>query len=49
MKHIRRISRGRVEKAQFESILEFVGLLNGIMSLVSNFMATFGISFSQKT
>jgi len=32
MKHIRMVSRGRVVKAKYESILELVGLLNAIMT-----------------
>jgi len=43
MTHIRTISRCRPEKAQFESILQFVGLLSAIVSLIGNIMDTFGI------
>ena len=43
MTHIRTISRCRPEKAQFESLLQFVGLLSAILALFNNFMDTFGI------
>jgi hypothetical protein len=48
MKHIRTISRCQPRKAQFESMLQFVGLLSAILALISNFMDTFGISISPK-
>ena len=44
MKHIRTISRCRPEKAQFESVLQFVGLLNAVVALIANVMSTFGLS-----
>jgi len=44
MKHIRTISRCQPEKAQFESVLQFVGLLSAIVALIGNVMSTFGLS-----
>ena len=46
MTHVRVISRGGPSKAQFEPILQFVGLLNAVMVLIANVMETFG--FEQK-
>jgi hypothetical protein len=43
MTHIRTISRCRPEpgKAQFESLLQLVGLLSAILALINNFVDTF--------
>ena len=41
MTHIRTISRCRPEKAQFESILQFVSLLNAIVVLIDNVRGLF--------
>ena len=43
MTHIHTISHGRPEKAQLESILQFVGLLSAVLALYNNFIDTFGI------
>jgi hypothetical protein len=43
MTHIRTISSGQPKKAQFESILQFIGVLSAILALFNNFMDTFGI------
>jgi len=47
MKHARIISRQQPGKAQFEPIVEFVGLLNAIVALISNAMSTFGIELKE--
>lgn len=48
MTHIRTISRCQPNKAQFEPILQFVGLLNALVALISNVMDTFGIGKKQQ-
>jgi len=47
MRHIRSISWQRPAKAQFESILQLVGLVNTLLSLYVNVANTFGIPVPQ--
>jgi len=48
MRHVRSISKRSPMPAQFESILQLVGLVNAILSLYVNVANTFGIPVPQK-
>lgn len=49
MRHVIPLTQVRApEQAQFESILQLVGLLQSLLSLFTNIANTFGISIPQK-
>jgi hypothetical protein len=48
VKHIRSISASIPAQAQFESILQLVGLAQSLLALFTNIMDTFGIPIPQK-
>lgn len=47
MKHIRVMSR-RPAPAQFESILQLIGVINGLLDLLNRLSETFGANFLNK-
>lgn len=48
MKHIKTIGMQRPAPAQFESVIQLVGLFNSIVSLLGNIGSVFGVDFSAK-
>lgn len=48
MRHVRCVSCEVPSTAQFESILQLVGLFNALLSLYVNFATTFGIPIPDK-
>lgn len=48
MKHLRTISRNIPAPAQFESVLQAVGLLQSLLALYEYFSRIFGIPIPQK-
>ncbi len=42
MKHVKHISR-RPQPAQYESLLQFIGLLNAILALFNSILSTLGL------
>jgi hypothetical protein len=48
MRHIRTLSSNRPAPAQFESVLQLVGLFNAILALYTNISQVFGLPVPQK-
>ena len=49
MQHLSRISRGRPVRAQFESVIQVIGIIGSLLALLNNVAATFGIQIPQKS
>lgn len=49
MRHISTLTRKAPAKAQFESLLQLVGLLNSVLAFYQNVSNVFGIAIPQKS
>jgi len=48
MQHIHRISRGRPVQAQFESVIQIIGIISSLLALLEDLASTLGIQIPQK-